>query len=265
VRITISDASGSTVRELRGPAEVGVNRINWDLRHESPVQRDPDAAGGGGGGGGFFGGGRGTLVPPGTYTVKVTVGSQTVSKTVKVEEDPRITISAADHKAWYDAAMAASKVVGEADRANRSVTGLKTQLTALTASLSRRTPRPSDAVNKAVKDISDKVDALARRLTRQSPQGFAGAPLSDEPEPLVQRAQAAYGGINSMTAAPTPQHKELAARVAKRVGELTAELNVVKDKDVPALNKLLLDNGIGRIDPNEMGPAGPRGGGEDEK
>jgi hypothetical protein len=246
-RITITNATGGTVRELRGPAEAGVNRINWDLRHEAPVRREPGAEEGGG----FFGQARGAMVPPGTYTVKVALGSQTVTGTVKVEEDPRIQITAADHKVWYDAVMSAGKVLGEADRANRTVTALRQQLTSLTESLNRRTPRPTEAVTKAVKDLFDRVDALARRFTRQAPAGFAGAPLADEPDPVMQRAQGLYGSINSITAPPTTQQRELAERVAKQVADLSAQVTALRDKDVAALNKLLFDNGIGRIDPNE--------------
>jgi photosystem II stability/assembly factor-like uncharacterized protein len=59
VRITIMDKSGKTVRELTGPAEAGVNRVEWDLRLPSAAQADDGFGGGGRGGGGGAGGGRG--------------------------------------------------------------------------------------------------------------------------------------------------------------------------------------------------------------
>lgn len=60
VRITISDKSGKVVRELSGPAEAGVNRVEWDLRLPSAAQTGGGFPGGGrGGGGGGAGGGRG--------------------------------------------------------------------------------------------------------------------------------------------------------------------------------------------------------------
>ena len=60
VRITITDKSGKTIREMTGPAEAGVNRVEWDLRLPSAAQ-----AGGGGGGGGRGGGGGGGRGPGG--------------------------------------------------------------------------------------------------------------------------------------------------------------------------------------------------------
>ena len=62
VRITISDKSGKTIRELTGPAEAGVNRVEWDLRYPSAAAQaggGPGGGGGGRGGGGGAGGGRG--------------------------------------------------------------------------------------------------------------------------------------------------------------------------------------------------------------
>src|SRR5712692_3902648 len=38
IKITILDKSGKTVRELDGPKEMGVNRINWDLRYAAPAE-----------------------------------------------------------------------------------------------------------------------------------------------------------------------------------------------------------------------------------
>ena len=76
VRITISDKAGNKIRELTGPGEAGINRVNWDLRYDPPIvpagaggrggsgvpvaDANPETAGEGGGpGAGGGGGGRG--------------------------------------------------------------------------------------------------------------------------------------------------------------------------------------------------------------
>jgi len=60
VRITITDKNGKTVREMTGPADAGVNRVEWDLRLPSAAQAGGGFGGGGrGGGGGGRGGGGG--------------------------------------------------------------------------------------------------------------------------------------------------------------------------------------------------------------
>src|SRR5207247_1300677 len=43
-KLVIADARGSTVRELKGPAEAGLNRITWDLTRDKDERIDPPEA-----------------------------------------------------------------------------------------------------------------------------------------------------------------------------------------------------------------------------
>jgi len=67
-------------------AAAGMHRWVWDLRPTPPV-RTPGQGGGGGGGGGF-GFARPTVLP-GRYTVRLSVGGQTLTQPLIVEPDPR--------------------------------------------------------------------------------------------------------------------------------------------------------------------------------
>ncbi|HEX5701718.1 MAG TPA: hypothetical protein VFX97_00705 [Pyrinomonadaceae bacterium] len=91
VTITISDYTGRVVRNITGTKEVGLNRVQWNMRG-NPPQRPanlPQFGGGGGGGGGlgaFFA--QGPLLEPGTYNVKLSVGGKDFTTRVVVEPDP---------------------------------------------------------------------------------------------------------------------------------------------------------------------------------
>ncbi len=113
VKLEVLDASGSIVRGLAASTDRGVNRVVWDLRHESlaapariPRPRDPALveqrdAGGGGGFGGFGGGPpSGPLVVPGNYTVRLTVGAAIHERSVEVSEDPRIRVAPQVRRSW---------------------------------------------------------------------------------------------------------------------------------------------------------------------
>ncbi len=97
--VTVLDGAGAVVQELRATTSRGVNRIVWNLRHANLATR-----GGGGGGddeeGPRTGGSPGPLVLPGTYVVRLVAGGVTTSQRVLVREDPRITVSAAERRAW---------------------------------------------------------------------------------------------------------------------------------------------------------------------
>jgi hypothetical protein len=244
VKIVVKDGSGATVRELKGPKEAGINRTSWDLRHEPPVRREPGEAGGEA----FFGPPRGPLVPPGNYTVTVSVGSASDSKPVVVQEDPRVHVSEADRKAWYEASRRAARLWSRADAVNRSAASLKKQLGDLQQSLGKRESKPPEALTSAAKAATDKADALARRMSRQEPLGFAGAPLEDDPDPLLTRARGIYLAIGSTTAAPTPQQQQAMDEISRQLDEASKDANVLIAQDVPALNRMLTDSGLGRID-----------------
>jgi photosystem II stability/assembly factor-like uncharacterized protein len=241
VKITVRNATGEVVREMDGPKEPGLNRAAWDLRHEPPVPPDPEAPS-------FFGPPTGPLVPPGTYTVTVAVGERTASRSVVVQEDPRLQVSDADRAAWYEASRRAARLWGQTNAANKSLASLKKQLEELKGKLDKDEKAPEE-VEKAAADLLAKVEAQAKVIDRQAPLGFAGAPLEDDPIPLLGEARGLYLSLSAITAAPTPQQEDLLLpRLEKQVGEAVASVNALVQTEVPAFNKLLLESGRGLIE-----------------
>jgi hypothetical protein len=89
------------VRPTRIPSNApGDHRFIWDLRETPPqalgydypisaiVHDTPRAP-------------EGVLVPPGTYTVRLTVGARTLTQSLQVVKDPRTAVPAADIRAQY--------------------------------------------------------------------------------------------------------------------------------------------------------------------
>ncbi|HEV2387282.1 MAG TPA: hypothetical protein VGS20_08505 [Candidatus Acidoferrales bacterium] len=95
VQIQIADASGHVIRTLKGTKKQGINRVWWDLKYEgsrrphletekpeeaaSPSQASPPEE-------------NGLLAPPvapGTYTVKMKVGTTDLSRPLNVLKDPQ--------------------------------------------------------------------------------------------------------------------------------------------------------------------------------
>ena len=92
--LTVTNAMGSTIREMRVPSSAGTHRVNWDLRHSisgrpDTWQRFTDhelarsiAE-------------RGPWVSPGSYTVTVTARDTSASTRVEVRGDPDMPITVA--------------------------------------------------------------------------------------------------------------------------------------------------------------------------
>jgi hypothetical protein len=170
-----------------------------------------------------------------------------------VEDDPRITATDAERRAWHAAQMEAGQVWANADAADKVAKSLRKQLEELKASLEKKKETP-EAVTKGVQALLDKVDPLAKRLTADTPMGFAGAPLASDPEPLLPRARMLSFGLGAIVAAPTAQQKRVMDETARSVSEVAAGLKAIQQTDVPALNKLVYESGIGRIDPGKVLP-----------
>lgn len=104
-RLEILDARSDVVRRVAGgkaeaeglATTAGFHRFVWDLRADGPRVPRPDGDG--------EGAGQGVKVPPGRYTVRLTVGSQITSRPLIVTGNPSApTITQADYDAQYDLA-----------------------------------------------------------------------------------------------------------------------------------------------------------------
>ena len=91
MKLEVFDEQGKLVDTLSADSRRGISRVEWSMRMKAPsVPPGATAA---------FGTVIGPRILPGTYTVKMTRGTETFStKPSVVELDPRATYTAADRK-----------------------------------------------------------------------------------------------------------------------------------------------------------------------
>ncbi|HSS19659.1 MAG TPA: hypothetical protein VLL54_06265 [Pyrinomonadaceae bacterium] len=247
VKITISDASGTVVRDLKGTKEAGLNRVVWDLRLNPPAPPQE----GQGGGGGFFGAPRGPRVQPGTYSIKVASADKTATTSVLVQEDPRIQIVEADRGKLNAAINKVFALQKSGENARRSMASLRTQITALQNSL-KDNPDVKKETNDAVQKLADALTAIQRKLVSPPDNtGSAGPALPDEPRPLLTQINGVAGGLDSYTAAPTNDELVRIDDLSKQLNDFLAELNKFMAEDVANLNKQLRDSGLQFLNPGK--------------
>jgi len=248
VKVAILDKGGSTIREMEGAKEAGVNRIHWDLRYPPPPDPTPEQ-----GEGGFGRRRQGPLVDPGEYTVRIAAGQSQVSKSVTVEEDPRISISAGDRAARRQSLMQLYEMSKTAEGGRQSVSNLITQLTGAIQSWQRTdTPKIPENVQKAAEGLLKQTEEV--RASFSSPQralGDAGPSLANRPLPLPQRVSRLLSAIDDYTAAPTPQQSDEINELAKLLSQSIDRLKKLTGEELPRLNKLINEAGIPHISPRE--------------
>jgi photosystem II stability/assembly factor-like uncharacterized protein len=266
VKITVSDKDGKVIREFDGPGAAGVNRTNWDLRlnpaaEPTPEQLEAIAAG-------FGFGPRGPLVEPGEYTVKIKAGDKEATQKVTVEDDNRITMSAADRTARHEAIEKLYAMAKSTDKDRNTIEGIQTALTNARdqwkkdADKKDATKIPEDIV-KAADELQRKADAAAEKYVRpRQALGNAGPLFEWKPDPLPNQVQNLLNDLDGFSAAPDGQQQEKLAELSTLVPEASAAVKGVSD-DLGALNKKMNDAGIPHIVPAPPRPRGPGGDGDD--
>ncbi|HZW52909.1 MAG TPA: hypothetical protein VFF00_02680, partial [Candidatus Elarobacter sp.] len=162
--IEILDAGGHVVRHIRGTTRVGerevpivtnftgLNRLSWDMREDGPVRWAGAAREA------YRGPRVGPQVVPGTYTARVVIGGRTLSRTFRIEPDPRVRFTAADYRAAY--AFAQRHAV-EYSRLNDALN----RLDAYAASANERAKGASGELATALRGVRAKALELRARLT----------------------------------------------------------------------------------------------------
>ncbi|HEV2387186.1 MAG TPA: hypothetical protein VGS20_08010 [Candidatus Acidoferrales bacterium] len=246
VKITVADAAGKTVREIDVANPVaGINRVNWDLRYDPPVKPTPEQLAAQTQG--FFAGGpQGPMVEPGDYTVKVALGDNTQTQTVKVEEDSRIRIAAADRAARHAALMLLYDMFKTADQNRRTVVGLRQSLDGALAAWKRPdAPKIPDGARQQAEALSKKVGDIAGKFV--SAGGFGAGQLHYTPPPLPMQIGRLMFQLEGYTAAPTATEKQQIAEVSRQLTEASGAVNEMVRTDLARLNKALNDAGVPHV------------------
>jgi photosystem II stability/assembly factor-like uncharacterized protein len=104
----------------RVPTKQGMNRFNWNLRAADAAAFSGMIM--------WAGGTTGPIVPPGTYSVRVTAGDKSETQTFKVLKDPRSGATQADLDAQYAFLLQVRDKTSEANNAVRTIRNVKAQL-----------------------------------------------------------------------------------------------------------------------------------------
>ncbi len=254
-RLAILDARGDTVRVLDGERKPGLNRVWWDLRYAAPAVpklRTPPP------GKPFVRVGadgtrplvtwdldlslRGPLVPPGTYTVGLSVGDTAptvLTQPLTVLKDPNTTGTDADVLAQTTLALA---IRAEQDSVARMINRLewvRKQLQDLVSQLRGDSALAGDSSAKRLATLADSLDQRAVRvegvlfdvhLTGAREDAFRN------PMQLYGRLAALQSDVaeNGADFAPTAQQVAVHEVFAQRVADASTRFAELLEQALPA-------------------------------
>ncbi len=247
--IKIVDAEGQTVRTIRGTRNAGVNRVWWDLRTEqsrevrlrtSPAYA-PEVRVGPEGWRPLPEGGRmSLLVPPGTYTVKLSIDGQEFSQPLTVLKDPNVAGNDSDIQKQAAMLSDLRKDLETAAGMVNQIESIRGQLDSL-RSLVKNTEvkAAADDLDKKLIDIEDNL--IQRKITGQ------GQDTVRFPPRLISKINYLAGGVNSGDFAPTTQQIEVQTMFKAQLAALHKKLDDVVAGDVASFNRFLREKNISNI------------------
>ncbi len=244
VRIRIEDAKGQTVRTLTGTKNVGLNRVTWNLEGElsrevrmrtSPAYA-PDIKLGPDGTRNAPGAPRmSILLPPGTYTVKLSAGGQELTQPLVVKKDPNSGGTEADIASQIEMLVDVRKDLEVGADIVNQIEFVRSQLEKLTSMPNG--PNSSslraaiEAFDKNLIDIEENL--IQRKLTGQ------GQDTVRWPPKLLSKINYLGNGLSNADFPPTNQQREVHSLLKQQLTALRRRLDDVLDKDLAAFNNLL--------------------------
>jgi len=183
---------------------------------------------------------RGPHIAPGSYQVKLTVDGKTMTESVEVKPDPRLTTTGADYAKQLDLALKIRDKLTETHNAIIQIRDVKKQV----EDLGRRVAGQPNA-----KAISDAARALNKKLTEveealyQTRNQSSQDPLNF-PIRLNNKLAALAGVVSRAETPPTDQSYAVYDELAAQIDAQLQKLGQVMKTDVPAFNQLVRDANI---------------------
>ncbi|HEX7024220.1 MAG TPA: hypothetical protein VF187_05335, partial [Gemmatimonadales bacterium] len=198
----------------RVPNRAGMNRFVWNLRGEDAVGFDGLIM--------WAAGTTGPMIPPGTYTVRVTAIDKSESRTFQVKRDPRSGATQADLDEQYAFLKRIQARSNEANNAVRTIRNVKAQLAERKTAAGAR----GTALTRLSQTLETQLSAAEEEIYQV--RNRAGQDPLNYPIKLNNQIAALAGVVSSAEAKPTRQSYEvfdlLSAQLKTQLDRMTAAL-----------------------------------------
>jgi len=257
--IEIRNGSGEVIRTMAGPMDAGINRVWWNLRtdpseattlrttplHAPWVETDENGWPVAGGVGGAT-----LLVPPGEYTVVISVGGETHEQSLMVLKDPNSRGTGADIRQNF---ALVSSLADDLDQAVAVIDGaemVRWQLQELQAAHG-----DSDAIDQVVQAaaaLEEQFTELEARLYQLRGTG-RGQDAIRWPLRTAQQIGSLMGNVESSDFAPTEQQRAVADELHTEVEAAVADYAQLVAGPLAEFNRALAAQGLAGIGRDDGG------------
>ena len=217
------------------PVRAGANRFAWNLQVEDAKKMDNTVIDEG-----HLGG---PMVPPGTYTARLIVGRDTVSRQFAVAPDPRIRTTTAELTEQYEAALRVRDRINEIVEHTQRTEDIQRQLDARVAqtrdqSYAKRVDSTAKALRARFEDVRAELYEIACHVDQCT---------LDQPVKLYNWFITLSAQVQQGDYPPTKQHGELYDQLNEKLRVQLRKLQALEDDDLARFNRLLQELGVPNV------------------
>ena len=221
----------------RAPNQAGMNTFAWNLRYPDAERFQNIIM--------WAAGTQGPIAPPGTYSVRMTVGSDVQTYPIRVRKDPRSDATDADLQEQFRLLLAIRDKVSEANLGVRTVRNMRGQVADRTEKLSAQQRAEFARLAGTMMDSLTYRENEVYQTRNQSGQDPLNYPIK-----LNNKIAALSGVVGAGEYRPTNQSREAFTRLSRQLDAELAALKKTLDTSLPALNAILRAAGLPELKPS---------------
>ena len=221
MKIEVFDAQGKLVDTLPPNSRRGISRVEWSMRLKAP--RVPPAATA------AFEVAQGPRVVPGTYTVKMTRGTETYSTQLAVKQDPRAKFTPEDRQMEFDTSMRVYNFLGDMAFDADSISAMQNALLERTAKVKNDAP-----LAKQLQSAADHMDELHKKIVSTKEGGAVTGEIR-----IREYTTELYGDLLNYEGRPADYQAARIDSLKKELADVSAQFDAFASKELPAINKSL--------------------------
>jgi len=230
----------------RVPNQTGMNTFAWNLRYPDAERFSNLIM--------WAAGTQGPVAPPGTYSVRMTVGNDVQTHPIRVRKDPRSTATDADLQQQFQLLIQIRDKVTEANNGVRTVRNMRYQVADRTDRLNAQQRAEFARLAGTMMDSLTYRENEVYQTRNQSGQDPLNYPIR-----LNNKIAALSGVVGSGEYRPTQQSREAFTRLSRELDAELAGLKHTMDTSLPALNAILRAAGLPELKPSTEEPPPRRG------
>ncbi|HKP29385.1 MAG TPA: hypothetical protein VJU15_08270 [Gemmatimonadales bacterium] len=252
VALEILDGTGAVVRKLTPTKTAGINRVWWNLAFENSKQAkvrnsplgSPEISIPPDGRNSPEVGTVAILAPPGTYTVRLTVGGKQSTQPLEVRKDPNSGGSEQEIAAQTALRKEIQADIESAVDMINTLESIRAQVSALKNTLGGDSTRAS--VKTAADSLAEKAVAVEEELTQLWISG-RGQDLIRYPVRIAGRLVYLSNDIGGSDYAPTAAHRVVYAELKSQLVATRQKYDKFISGELVAFNSTLASKGVGGI------------------